>query len=132
MLQQHSEKVCMKCDIEGFLPDENPWTAPLSAEEEYAVLILVNTQRKTQDEAEYVVRGERLRRRLLKRDGGKLVIHEGEVVEVLGKYDRRPDKPGYDAEAILDDAEIKMHVRNSEGIEAWTKQGNVVPLLPVT
>jgi hypothetical protein len=66
MLQQHSEKVRMKCDIEGFLPDENPWTALLSAEEEYAVLILVNTQRKTQDEAEYVVRGERLRRRPLK------------------------------------------------------------------
>jgi hypothetical protein len=131
MLQQHSEKVRMKMDVEGFLPDENPWVALLSPEEEYAVQILVNTQRKTQEEAEYVVRGERLRRRLPKRDAGNLVIPEGEVVEVLGRYDRRPDTRGADAEAIeIGDVEVMVHVRNGEGIEAWTRQGNVAPLLP--
>jgi hypothetical protein len=131
MLQQHSEKVRMKTDAEGFPPDENPWVAPLSPEEEYAVQILVNTQQKTQDEAEYVVRGERLRRRLPKRDAAKLVVKQEEVVEVLGRYDRGQDTRETDVEAILlGDKEIMVHVRNSEGIEAWTWQGNVEPLLP--
>jgi hypothetical protein len=133
MLQQHSEKVRMKSEVEGFLTDENPWIALLSPEEEYAVQILVITQRKAEDEAEYIVRGERLRRRLPKREAGKLVILEGEVVEVLGKHDRRQDTRGADAEAILSgDAEVMVHVRNSEGIEAWTRQGSVESLLPAS
>jgi hypothetical protein len=131
MLQQHSEKVRVKTDAKGFLPDENPWVAPLSPEEEYAVQILVKTQRKTQVEAAYVVRAERLRRGLPKRDAGKLVIPEGVVVEVLGRYDRRPNTCGADAEAIeIGEAEIMVHVRSSEGIEAWTRQSNVAPVLP--
>jgi hypothetical protein len=131
MLHQHSEKVRLKSAVEGFLPDENPWLAPLSPDEEYAVQILVGTQRKSRDQAEYVVRGERLRRRLPIRQAGKLVIPEGEVVEVLGRHDRRQDTHGVDAEAIpLGDDEIMVHVGAAEGIEAWTRQGNVEPLLP--
>jgi hypothetical protein len=131
MLQQHSEKIRMKSDVEGFLPDENPWAAPLSPEEEYAVQILVGTQRKTPDEAEFIVRGERLRRRQPKKDAVKLVVKQGEVVDVLGRYDRRHNTREADAEAILlGDAEIMVHVRNGEGIEAWTRQSNVERLLP--
>jgi hypothetical protein len=121
----------MKSDVEGFVPDDNPWAAPLSPEEDYAVQILVSTQRRARDEAEYIVRGERLRRRLPKRDTVELVVKQGEVVEVLGRFDRRLDKQEADADAIpLGDAENMVHVRTSDGIEAWTKQGNVEPILP--
>jgi hypothetical protein len=133
MLQQHSQKVRIKSDVEGFLPDDDPWAPPLSPEEEYAVLILVSTRGKIKDEAEYAIRGERLRKRLPKKDTGKQVIVKDEVVEVLARFDRRLDTDRSDSEAMeIGEAEIMVHVRNSEGIEAWTRQGNVEQLLPAS
>ena len=54
-------------------------------------------------------------------------------MEVLGRLYRRQDTREADAEAILlGSAEVMVHARNGEGIEAWTRQGNVEPLLPAS
>jgi hypothetical protein len=128
MLQPHSEKVRVKSEVEGFLPDDNPWAAPLSPEEEYAVQLLVATRRKDQSEAEYLIRGERLRRRLSKNNLDSLVIRAGEVVEILGKFERPRDTADSDAVQFAD-VEPLLHVRNEDGIEAWIKQSKITPLL---
>jgi hypothetical protein len=128
MLQPHSEKVRVKSEVEGFLPNDNPWAAPLSPEEEYAVQLLVATRRKDQSEAEYLIRGERLRRRLSKNNLDSLVIRAGEVVEILGKFERPRDTAESDAVQFAD-LEPLLHVRNEDGIEAWIKQSKMTPLL---
>jgi hypothetical protein len=130
MLQQHSEKVRLKSEVGGFLPDNNPWVAPFSPEEEYAVQLLVATRRKDQCEAEYLIRGERLRRRSSKKGSDNPVIREGEVVEVLGKFDARSDLTSADSEAVqFSETDAMLHVRNEHGIEAWIKQSMVTPVI---
>jgi hypothetical protein len=130
MLQQHSEKVRLKSEVAGFLPDDDPWVAPLSPEEEYAVQLLVATRRKDQTEAEYMIRGERLRRRRSKKGPDNPAIREGEVVEVLGKFDGRMDLNEADSEAAqFSETDAMLHIRNEHGIEAWIKQSMITPIL---
>jgi hypothetical protein len=130
MLQQHSEKVRLISEVGGFLPDDNPWAAPFSPEEEYAVQLLVATRRKDQSEAEYMIRGERLRRHRSKKDSDNPAIREGEVVEVLGRFDVRNDLIAADSEAVqFSEADAMLHVSNEHGIEAWIKQSMVTPVI---
>jgi hypothetical protein len=130
MLHEHSEKVRLKSEVGGFLPDDDPWVAPLSPEEEYAVHLLVATRRKDQSEAEYLIRGERLRRRRSKKVSDNPAILEGEVVEVIGRFDGRMGLNEADFEAVqFSETDAMLHVRNEHGIEAWIKQCMVTPVL---